>query len=529
MTSKPTTTTKAREDFLAPLDEQAYRKSSTSDMANPRNWSVAKKRLLFAALMSSSLLADGAMTWGATLVVTQAENWGVSINYSATSMNYGILLQGFGGIFAVPFIEAYGRLPIWFWSQVVTMFMVLGATLSTSYLVFTTFRSLQGFFGTVPQVVGLSIIHDMYAPKDWPRMINIWASTFLVGPFLGPAIAGYLLVASQYHWIIPFGVLTALYGLSTILIILFGYETYYHQSDNSNPANRSPLMKRVYAFIGLNSNNTHLDKPSTLVSESSRLLKLIFRLPLLLTGISTMINFCWPIGITATVETFLHAPPYMFDEIQAASMRFAGVIGAVSGYVFGYFFNEWIYKHYQSKNDITQKTGNNDELGRTASENSSVQVADALVSFSSAHGEQQHQVSSPSSSGWRPEYRLHGVWIPVASLAGGLITYGLTLNFQKSWLGLAFGWIMVNLGMVGSTVAITAYTLEKYPSYSTTVSAILNMWRTCGGFSVGYFQASWIARNGVGVVFGVQAAVVVAGVVVFVVPVFVLAGRRGWA
>ena len=50
-----------------------------------------------------------AMTWGATLVVTQAENWGVSINYSATSMNYGILLQGFGGIFAVPFIEAYGR------------------------------------------------------------------------------------------------------------------------------------------------------------------------------------------------------------------------------------------------------------------------------------------------------------------------------------------------------------------------------------------------------------------------------------
>ena len=59
MTSKPTTTTKAREDFLAPLDEQAYRKSSTCDMANPRNWSVAKKRSLFAALMSSSLLADG--------------------------------------------------------------------------------------------------------------------------------------------------------------------------------------------------------------------------------------------------------------------------------------------------------------------------------------------------------------------------------------------------------------------------------------------------------------------------------------
>lgn len=75
--------------------------------------------------------------------------------------------------------------------------------------------------------------------------------------------------------------------------------------------------------------------------------------------------------------------------------------------------------------------------------------------------------------------------------------------------------------------AITAYALEKYPSHSTTVSAIINMWRTCGGFSVGYFQASWIARNGVGVVFGIQAAVVIAGVVLTIVPIFVLASRTG--
>jgi MFS family permease len=67
-----------------------------------------------------------------------------------------------------------GRLPVWFWSQIITMFMVLGATLSNSWEVFTIFRSLQGFFGTVPQVVGLPIIYDMYAPKEWPRMINIW-------------------------------------------------------------------------------------------------------------------------------------------------------------------------------------------------------------------------------------------------------------------------------------------------------------------------------------------------------------------
>lgn len=45
------------------------------------------------------------------------------------------------------------------------MFMVLGATLSHDYSTFTAFRSLQGLFGTVPQVIGLPIIHDMYSPE----------------------------------------------------------------------------------------------------------------------------------------------------------------------------------------------------------------------------------------------------------------------------------------------------------------------------------------------------------------------------
>lgn len=49
------------------------------------------------------------MTWGATLIVPQAMEWGISVDYSATSMNYGMLLQGVGGLMAIPLIEAFGR------------------------------------------------------------------------------------------------------------------------------------------------------------------------------------------------------------------------------------------------------------------------------------------------------------------------------------------------------------------------------------------------------------------------------------
>ena len=44
-----------------------------------------------------------------------------------------------------------------------------------------------------------------------------------------------------------------------------------------------------------------------------------------------MINFCWPIGLSITIDTFLHAPPYLLSDVQAASMRFAGVIGGLCG------------------------------------------------------------------------------------------------------------------------------------------------------------------------------------------------------
>ncbi len=112
--------------------------SVVRDDRSVQNWSTWKKTMIFLVLMSSCLLADGyvktsiraqgfsltfcssGMTWGATLVTPQAREWAMPITRSATSLSYGILLQGVGGILAVPFIDAYGRydpafflVPVW--------------------------------------------------------------------------------------------------------------------------------------------------------------------------------------------------------------------------------------------------------------------------------------------------------------------------------------------------------------------------------------------------------------------------------
>lgn len=363
---------------------------------------------------------------------------------------------------------------------------MIGCCFAQSFETFTALRAIQGLFGTVPQVIGLPIIYDMYAPREWPTMINIWASTFLVGPFLGPAIAGYI-GEGTHSWRIPFGVLAALYGLSTIIILLFGRETFYDK------ATKTQQQNKIKALMGVG--NTRLPKLSTMAASSAEVITLAFLTPpLLLVGLCTMVNFTWPIGITTTFDIFIHSPPYLFGNIAAASMRFAAVIGALLGFAFGYLFNKWIY------NSGTRK---------------------------------EH---------WRSEYRLHGVWVPIGSMFFGLLVYGLTLAHGKSWVGLAFGWAMVNVGLIATTVyvslppvkdlanifhsAITAFALEKYPTHATVVSAIINGWRTTGGFSVGYFQPTWIATSGIAAVFGTQAAVVAVCAVLLITPVMIMGKRK---
>jgi MFS family permease len=95
------------------------------------------------------------------LFEAQAQDWHMSVHEVAASVSGGIFLQGPGGLLAVPLIQRFGRLPVLFWSQLLTALVVMAAALSPNYATFTAFRTLQGFVNTAPQVIGLSMVHDL--------------------------------------------------------------------------------------------------------------------------------------------------------------------------------------------------------------------------------------------------------------------------------------------------------------------------------------------------------------------------------
>ena len=106
--------------------------------------------------------------------------------------------------------------------------------------------------------------------------------------------------------------------------------------------------------------------------------------------------------------------------------------------------------------------------------------------------------------------------------------------------------MFVSSSKIYKTFALDAYTNDCFPKHQGEISALLNLARTLGGFSVAYFQVPWAIKHGALQTFGCEAAYVVflpevanylmrcshtcflsivAGLFVFTVPALQLKGR----
>ena len=159
-----------------------------------------------------------------------------------------------------------------------------------------------------------------------------------------------------------------------------------------------------------------------------------------------MAVFMWLVGVNQTSSILFSTPQseggYGFNQKALGFLFFAPILGISLGEVFGHFFNDWI----------------------------------------AARGIRRH------GGIFVPEYRLPTVYVGGAVGVPGLVIIGEALTHHWSWVAIAFGWGMFAFGCMLSSVAITAYTLDIYPSASGEVSALINFARVGGGFAVGYFQ-----------------------------------------
>ncbi|GME38295.1 mfs transporter [Neofusicoccum parvum] len=424
----------------------------SDDSDDPLNWSRLKKHVVFAALIMPSFLADFGISYGAVTFEKQAETWDVSVAKAANSISGAIFMQGVGGLFAVPFTERYGRLPVLFWSQLLALAVVIAATLSPTYASFTAARTLQGLFNTPPQVIGLTVIHDMFFFHERTRKINIWCISFLFGPLFAPVMSS--LILSRIGWREDFGILAGMYGLSLLLVVAIGDETAFDRKSPRNNLKTSGMSGRLALLTGVTGWRTR-GRPG-LGSVFLDIFQVHIRPQILLPTVGFyMVLIMWTIGFINTLSQILYPAPYFFTPVQVGLFYLAPCLGALVGQLYGHWFNDWLCARYVRK-----------------------------------HGGK-----------YRPESRLWGCYVGLVFGVVGLVLYGQALQHQLSWAALAVAYgvyavaqgndyafppgptclvssLVADSGLlpVSVSVAITAYCLDSFPNHSVIASAIVNMW-----------------------------------------------------
>jgi hypothetical protein len=112
-------------------------------------------------VLTTEMRHADSMSHPQVLFEAQAPTFQMSVPAVANSLSGGLFMQGIGGLVAVPLVQRFGRLPVLFWSQLLSAIVVTAAAVSPNYASFTAFRTLQGFVNTPPQVIGLSIVNDL--------------------------------------------------------------------------------------------------------------------------------------------------------------------------------------------------------------------------------------------------------------------------------------------------------------------------------------------------------------------------------
>ncbi|KAF8624996.1 hypothetical protein AX15_005625 [Amanita polypyramis BW_CC] len=358
-------------------------------------------------------------------------------------------------------IRRYGRLPVLFWSQVLALGFLIGATFAPNLNTFAAMRCLTAFFGTTPQVTGLYIIADMYPFHLQARQLNFWTMGFIVSPFLSPFACGFL--AAKQYWRWSYGV-GCFYSIVVVLLIAFFVrETMYDRTVKPIPeAPTTGIRSRIETLVGITGYRMSKYRVSWGKAIWSSF-DVAWRPHILSLLIFEGAVFGFGIGINVTTVVFLGSPPplgFGLAPLAVAGMYATPIVSVVLGELAGRFTNEWIQNYTIKKNKGV----------------------------------------------FESESRLWPCYIAVPLFICGFLVIGASFQKHLSLGAVIMGWGIAQLSIMINTVAVYTYLNDSFPRHQGEVSALANLARILGGFAVPYFQVPWASRNGALQTYGVEAA-----------------------
>lgn len=436
----------------------------TDSPLDPQNWSSRRKNTQLFIVTLAAVVPDFDSGIGIASIFALATQYGTTpgVINNVTS-NWSIFLLGWGGCIAIVFVKRYGRLPVLFWSQVLALGFLIGATFAPDLATFAGMRCLTAVFGTAPQVTGLYIVSDLYPFHLQARKLNIWTMGYVISPFISPFLFGFLVARANWRWAYGTGCFYSF--LVVLLITFFMEETMYDRTIKPIPEpSTTGVRYRIETLIGITGVSMAKYRSSLLRGLLS-LVNVLWRPHVLGILIFEGMLFGFGIGINVTNAVFLGEPPplgFGFSQTAIAGAYGTPIVAVVLGELTGRYVNDWIMN-----------------------------------------------VSIRRNGGvFEAESRLWACYLAIPLYICGFVVLGASLQKHLGVGALVMGWGIAELSIMINTVAVFAYLSDCFPKHQGEVSALVNMARTLGGFSVAYFQIPWAEKHGALQTFGCEAAII---------------------
>ena len=175
---------------------------TTDDPANPQNWSDTKKAfvsLIICLYTLSVYLGSAIYTPSEPFII---DIFGVSPSVAALGLSLYVLGYGTGPLLFSPLSEIprVGRSPVYIFTFAIFVILIVPTALVNNIGGLLVLRFLLGFFGSPSLANGGASLFDMYDIFHVPFLMVAWTAAATCGPSLGPTIAGFSVVAENWHW-----------------------------------------------------------------------------------------------------------------------------------------------------------------------------------------------------------------------------------------------------------------------------------------------------------------------------------------
>ncbi|KAF8438828.1 MFS general substrate transporter [Boletus edulis BED1] len=442
------------------------------DPNDPQNWSDRRKALHLLIITMAAFVPDFDSAIGIAALFPLARQYGTTTGViNNLTSNWSIFLLGWGGIFYVMLMRRFGRLPVLFWSQLFSLAFLIGATFAPNLPTFAAMRCLTAFFGTCPQVTGLFVVTDIYPFHLQARKLNVWTAGFIMSPFISPFLFGFLVARVNWRW--SYGIGCMYSAIVLTLIVLFLEETLYDRGKNRPVLpTSSGLRYRFETLIGMTGYKLAKYRASWRVVIMA-CLEVVWRPQFIFVMVFEAAVFGFSIGMNVTNVVFLGTPApvgFGYNQNIVAGAYATPMVAIVIGEVIGRFVNDWILKFSIRRNQ----------------------------------------------GFFEAENRLWVCYLAMPLYLCGFLALGAGVQ-HLNIAALIMGWGIAEVAVMINTVAIYAYCNDCFPRHQGEISALINLARTLGGFSVAYFQVPWATKSGALVVTGVEAAIAI-GLFLIAVP-----------